>query len=123
CLSNSRTDPTDSLACHTQIERHSKPPRQTTRCAVDFRLPALVQGSEIFACYWICGWPGVALKPKLARNLEECTSLRGRHISLFLAASFTINRQIKHDLIPLGEQIIQSVNFVAAVPNPTPFPH
>ncbi len=46
----------------------------------------------------------------MARHLEECASLRRCHVSLLLPASFTVDRQVEHDLIPVAEEIVESID-------------
>src|SRR5262249_8978713 len=78
-------------------------------------LRLLFQGSEICAREWVCRRHGVAPRPKLPRHLEERTSLCGRYVSLFLAAFFPINPLVEHNLLLLGEQVVQSVNLASGV--------
>ena len=49
-------------------------------------------------------------EPELSRHLEKRASLRRRHVSLLLPASFTVERQVEHDLLPVGEQVVQSID-------------
>ena len=79
------------------------PPANGPGCAVRVRRCRLVDGSEIRARDRIGGRHGVVPEPKLSRHLEKRASLRGCHVSLLLPASFTIERQVEHDLIPVGE--------------------
>ena len=63
-------------------------------------------------------------EPKLSRHLEKRASLRGCHVSLLLPASFTIERQVEHDLLPVGEQVVQSIDLGPGVREaPTPAHH
>ena len=51
----------------------------------------------------------------LSRHLEKRASLRGCHVSLLLPASFTIERQVEHDLLLVGEQVVQSIDLGSGV--------
>ena len=46
----------------------------------------------------------------LSRHLEKRARLRGRHVSLLLAAPFTVERQVEHDLLVVGEQVVQPID-------------
>jgi hypothetical protein len=58
---------------------------------------------------------GVGCEPKLARHLEERASLRRRHVSLLVPASFPIERQVEHDLMLVGKNVMQSIRLAARV--------
>jgi hypothetical protein len=47
--------------------------------------------------------------------LEEGPCLTRCHISLLLPASFTIDSHVEHDLIPLAEQVVESIDLVPGV--------
>ena len=75
----------------------------------------LERASKIRACHRVGGRHGVLPERSLTHQVEEHASLRRCRVSLFLQASFTIERQVEHDLIPVGEEIVQTIDLGSGV--------
>jgi hypothetical protein len=58
---------------------------------------------------------GLVSEPEFSRHLEKCASLRRCDVALLLAALFTIERQIEHDLLAVGKQIVQPIDLASGV--------
>lgn len=70
------------------------------------------------------GRHGVAPDPNLSRHLEKRARQRGRHVSLLLPASFTVDRQVEHDLFFDEEQVVQAIALGFGIrQTPTPAHH